>query len=113
MQKGNNPTRSERTTMIKEKDINSKKAKPLSLGAKLRELRLRDGMSQEQFAERLDISRSAVAKWESGAGTPETENLIVIAKEFSVSLDWLLSINQETYHLVPSKSRIRIEVIYE
>jgi transcriptional regulator with XRE-family HTH domain len=92
---------------------NGKVVRPMSFGEKLKELRLREELSQEQFAERLNVSRSAVAKWEAGAGIPETENLLVIAREFSVSLDWLLSVNQETYRLHSSKPTIRIEVSYE
>ena len=47
-------------------------------------------MSQEQFAEIFGISRQAVQKWESGAATPEMDNLIKISKYFDISLDALL-----------------------
>lgn len=47
-------------------------------------------LSQEEFAEKLDVSRQAVSKWESGTGYPETEKLLQISQIFNVSLDYLL-----------------------
>lgn len=60
---------------------------------KLRQSRKEQGMSQEEFAEVLDVSRQAVSKWESGYGYPETTKLILIAKELDVSIDYLLNDN--------------------
>lgn len=59
------------------------------LGKKLSELRRKKGLSQEKLAEMLDVSRQAVTKWESGKSNPDTENLILIAEIFDVSLDEL------------------------
>jgi transcriptional regulator with XRE-family HTH domain len=56
----------------------------------LRRIRKENGMSQEDFAERLGVSRQAVGKWESGQGFPETEKLLQISGLFNVSLDSLL-----------------------
>lgn len=55
-------------------------------------IRLRDksGLSQEQLAEMLGVSRTAVAKWEAGYGMPKLKNLVTLAKLFSVSLDELI-----------------------
>lgn len=50
-------------------------------------LRKMKNMSQEQLAERLDVSRQAVSKWESGNGYPETEKLISICEIFDCSMD--------------------------
>lgn len=57
---------------------------------KLQKLRKENGMSQEEFAERLGVSRQAVSKWENGQGFPETEKLIQISNLLNVSLDSLL-----------------------
>ena len=57
---------------------------------KLARLRSGKGISQEKMADELGVSRQAVQKWESGAGVPEVENLIRLAKYFGVSLDSLL-----------------------
>lgn len=53
-------------------------------------LRKMKNMSQEQLAERLDISRQAVSKWESGNGYPETEKLISICEIFDCSMDEII-----------------------
>ena len=58
---------------------------------KLQEMRKRKGLTQEELAELLYVSRTAVSKWESGRGFPNIESLKAIAKFFSVSLDELLS----------------------
>ncbi|MBQ8725631.1 MAG: helix-turn-helix domain-containing protein [Clostridia bacterium] len=60
------------------------------LGNRLYELRKKAGLSQEEFAEKLNVSRQAVSKWERGEALPDTENLISIAKLFGVSLDELI-----------------------
>lgn len=58
---------------------------------KLQELRKNRGMTQEELAEVLFVSRTAVSKWESGRGMPNIESLKAISKFFKVSLDDLLS----------------------
>ena len=58
---------------------------------KLQELRKNKGLTQEELAESLYISRTAVSKWESGRGMPSIESLKAISKFFTVTLDELLS----------------------
>jgi len=58
---------------------------------KLKELRKQKGISQEQLAEKIYVSRQAITKWESGNGLPDIENLIAISSLFNESLDSLLS----------------------
>lgn len=57
---------------------------------RLQMLRTRYGMSQESFADRLNISRQAVQKWESGSSVPTTGRLVEIADFFNVTIDYLL-----------------------
>lgn len=52
--------------------------------------RVQAGLSQEQLAEQLQVSRQAVTKWETGAGIPDIENLRAIAALFGITLDELL-----------------------
>ena len=61
---------------------------------KLQQLRRQKNMTQEQLAQQLFVSRTAVSKWESGRGYPNLESLKAIAKFFSVSIDGLLSGDQ-------------------
>lgn len=58
---------------------------------KLQELRKQKGLTQEELAQLLYVSRTAVSKWESGRGYPNIDSLKSIAKVFSVSIDELLS----------------------
>ena len=58
---------------------------------KLQELRKKHRLTQEELAEQLYVSRTAISKWESGRGYPSIDSLKAIAKYFSVSVDDLLS----------------------
>ena len=58
---------------------------------KLQELRRRKGLTQEEVAEQLFVSRAAVSKWESGRGYPNIDSLKAIARFYGVSVDDLLS----------------------
>jgi len=58
---------------------------------KLQELRKSRGLTQEELAEALYVSRTAISKWESGRGYPSIESLKAIAGYFSVTIDELLS----------------------
>ena len=58
---------------------------------KLQELRRQKGLTQEQLAEHLFVSRAAVSKWESGRGYPNIDSLKAIAAFYSVTIDALLS----------------------
>lgn len=62
----------------------------LKLSDKIYTLRKKEGMSQEQLAEKLEVSRQAVSKWEIGSAAPELENVVALAKLFAVTTDWLL-----------------------
>ena len=63
----------------------------MEFNEKLQELRKQKGLTQEELAETLYVSRTAISKWESGRGFPNIESLKAISKFFSVSLDELLS----------------------
>ncbi|MBR1597883.1 MAG: helix-turn-helix transcriptional regulator [Lachnospiraceae bacterium] len=65
----------------------------MTFGEKLKEARKLSGLSQEQFAEALNISRSAVAKWENNMGIPDVANLKSISKLLNISIDCLLDNN--------------------
>ncbi len=67
----------------------------LEIATRLVELRKANKLSQEALAEKLGISRQAVSKWERAEASPDTDNLIALAKLYHVSLDELLKINEE------------------
>ena len=62
----------------------------MKLGEKLQRLRKKGGLSQEQLAARLTVSRQAVSKWELDDAVPDTENVIQLSRLFGVSCDYLL-----------------------
>ena len=67
----------------------------MTLGEKIREARRKCGLSQEQLAEIMSVSRSAIAKWETDKGLPDVGNLKVLGKLLNVSLDRLLDESDE------------------
>lgn len=66
----------------------------MEFNEKLQDLRKNKGLTQEELAQILFVSRTAISKWESGRGVPNIESLKAISKFFSVSLDDLLSSDQ-------------------
>ena len=62
----------------------------MTLGEKIKEARKNTGLSQEQHAEKLAVSRSAIAKWESDKGLPDIDNLKALSMLLNVSIDYLL-----------------------
>lgn len=63
----------------------------MTFGEKLKKLRIDKKLTQDELAEILYVSRTAVSKWESGRGFPNIESLKAISKYFSITVDDLLS----------------------
>ncbi len=66
------------------------KVRAMTFGEKLKEARKMAGLSQEELAERIGVSRAAVAKWETDKGLPDIGNLKAVAALLDVSVDYLL-----------------------
>lgn len=62
----------------------------MKLGEKIQALRKETGISQEQLAEQLHVSRQAISKWELGESLPDLENLVLLSEQFGVTTDALL-----------------------
>ena len=67
----------------------------MNLSEKLIVLRKENGWSQEEFAEKLEVSRQAVSRWENGTALPDAQNILRISKLFRVSADYLLNDDYE------------------
>ena len=79
----------------------------MSIGQRISKLRKEKGFSQEYVAERLDVSRQAVSKWETDNSAPDTYNLIALAELFDVSVEYIAVGKQEEQQ----KSNVAEEVI--
>ena len=77
----------------------------MTFGEKLQKLRKEAGLSQEELAWQLGVSRQAVSKWERNSGYPETEKIIRISGIFHVTLDYLL--NEEASQKEPLDEKAR------
>ena len=62
----------------------------MNFSEKLIRLRKREGISQEELASYLEVSRQAVSRWEQGTALPDAGNLLKLRQRFGVSVDWLL-----------------------
>ena len=67
----------------------------MTLGEKLKMLRASRGLSQEQLAAELDVSRQAISKWECGDSTPDLDKLRTICTYFGVTTDYLIWEHEE------------------
>ena len=76
----------------------------MEFNEKLQELRKQKGLTQEELAEKLFVSRTAVSKWESGRGYPNIDSLKAMAKFFGVTVDELLS-GDEVLTIAEEESR--------
>ena len=61
----------------------------MAFGERLQEVRKRSGLTQEEFAEQLQVSRQSDSRWESGRGYPEMEKIIFICNRYGVTMDEL------------------------
>lgn len=62
----------------------------MTFGEKLQKLRREKGLSQDQLAEKLNVSRQAISKWERGEALPDTDKIVGLSELLSVSTDYLL-----------------------
>ncbi len=62
----------------------------MDFSEKLLTLRKANNLTQEQLAEKLDVSRQSVSKWESGQATPELDKIVALSAIFDVTTDYLL-----------------------
>lgn len=76
----------------------------MQLSDKIRMLRKKNDMSQEQLADHLGVSRQTISKWELGDSVPDTINIIQLSKIFHVTTDHLLLETEEPSPSVPTKT---------
>ncbi|MBQ2701537.1 MAG: helix-turn-helix transcriptional regulator [Clostridia bacterium] len=62
----------------------------INVAKRIKEIRVDNGLSQEKFGRLLSVSQDTVSLWEKGKSVPTAEFLIAIAKQFDVSIDYIL-----------------------
>ncbi len=77
---------------------------------KLITLRKKVGMSQEELADRLDVSRQAISRWELGTTLPDAPNLMKLSDLFGVSIDYLLRDDYTDEGYLPPANEVRREM---
>lgn len=75
----------------------------MGLGSRIQKFRIDNGLTQEQLAEMLSISRQSVSKWEMDQSLPEIDKVIMMSKLFSVGTDELLLEDEEIKNLRPQE----------
>lgn len=86
----------------------------MTLGERIQLLRKAAGLSQEQLAEIVGVSRQAVSKWETDQSSPDIENILALSKAFSISTDELLgnaAVLPESDSGIPVSSKSHMDVI--
>lgn len=73
----------------------------MKLPDKIIKLRKENGWSQEDFAEKLNVSRQAISRWENGTALPDAQNVLQISKLFNVTTDYLLNDDYESDSDIP------------
>lgn len=59
----------------------------MNIGEKIHQIRKMSGMTQEELAEKMDVSRQTISKWENGVSSPDLENAVILCELFQISLD--------------------------
>lgn len=79
----------------------------MTFAEKLVQLRKREGYTQEEVADRLEVSRQAISRWEMGTAVPDSSNLLQISKLFKVSADYLLNDDYESDDDLPKVKEVK------
>ena len=81
----------------------------MKLGQKIAELRKKSGLSQEALAEKMNVSRQSVSKWESNQSIPDIEKIVDLSELFGVTTDYLLKNGTPSFELPGKSSEEKIE----
>ena len=81
----------------------------MSLGERIQQLRKNRGLSQEQLADSLNVSRQAISKWETDQSSPEIDNILALSRVFSVTTDELLGNNLNNDSLTSAAESVPIK----
>lgn len=83
----------------------------LEFGTRLKELRKQLSLTQEQLAERLQVTKSIISAYESQTRFPSLDMLIKLSKTFNVTTDYLLGVNQKQYLDISDLNERQIKIL--
>lgn len=83
----------------------------MTVGQRIAQKRKELGLSQEGLGEQLGVSRQAIYKWESDASLPEIDKLITLSRIFSVSVGWLLGVEEDGPEVSPDQEKLVEDVL--
>ncbi|MBR2929052.1 MAG: helix-turn-helix transcriptional regulator [Oscillospiraceae bacterium] len=79
----------------------------MNLTSKIISLRKQHGMTQEELAERLNVSRQAISRWETGTAMPDAMNILALSRLFGVTTDYLLYDDYESNRNLPAAKSVQ------
>ena len=85
----------------------------MTFGEKLQALRKKQGLSQEQLAEALGVSRQAISKWELNAAVPDVENIVKLSALLHVTTDYLMKADVQEEGDAVMQLRAQVEQLQE
>ena len=83
----------------------------MKLSDKIIGLRKSNGMSQEDLAEKLNVSRQAISRWESGTAMPDASNILQLSKLFGVTTDYLLNDDYQSDNDLPKIKEVKNDTL--
>ena len=82
----------------------------MNLAEKILYLRKKQGMSQEELAEKMNVSRQSISRWEVGTANPDAINVLQLSKIFGVTSDYLLNDDYESDQDIPCVKEVKISL---
>lgn len=89
--------------------IKSREDEIMKMQDKLIMLRKKAGLSQDDLAEKINVSRQAISRWENGTALPDALNVLQLSKMFHVTTDYLLNDDYESDGDIPVVQKVRLE----
>lgn len=84
----------------------------MKLSDKIVRLRKSNGMSQEELADKLGVSRQAISRWEMGTAMPDATNILQLSRLFQVTTDYLLNDEYQSDNDLPKVKEVKTDGIH-
>ena len=79
----------------------------MTIGEKIKRIRTDNKLTQQEFADKLYVTRGAVSKWETGSGIPNLESIKLICETFKISIDYLVNTKQLVDELIDKDKEVQ------